>query len=455
MRTSIPRAARAFPLLALLAGCSLVLDPSDLMGGGDGGAPDAPVSDAPVSDAPVADAPVADAPDAGDGGVVLRPVAISAGRAHTCAIREDQAVFCWGSNDYGQMGQPPGLPVFEPTQVAFPSDARATQIALGEVHSCALLDDRTVWCWGYNDAVQGHDRLGSDSMMLTQSHAPVRVVSDSEPLGDVMEIAVGFWHACARRQGGLVSCWGQNASGELGTGCFKGPCVQLPGAHTVEGIAAATAIAAGSGSSCAVVATEVLCWGFNEGNQLGLLAGLITPAPPAQVGRDGRILSGVDRVFAGGGNVFSGEGLPFRGHLFALPSEEGLFCWGANDHGQCDDRFGDDMVTSAFSIISLPYVSQMGLGYAHTCAVYNSGSVTCWGDGRAGQLGLSSRRIPTDDPIALDGPARAVTLGESHTCTVLTDDSIYCWGDNTYGQLGSSAAPGGMNPVRVELPPVP
>jgi alpha-tubulin suppressor-like RCC1 family protein len=136
--------------------------------------------------------------------------AVEAGNAHACALRMDGSVWCWGANDLGQLGAAT-LPMTERSSAA-PSGITmgATQIAIGGKHSCALLDDMTVRCWGSNSSGQ----LGGGSAVMPSSISPVQVVN----IGDGLQITAGENWACALRSTASVWCWGDDTLGFLGDG---------------------------------------------------------------------------------------------------------------------------------------------------------------------------------------------------------------------------------------------
>jgi alpha-tubulin suppressor-like RCC1 family protein len=427
--------------LVLTAGCSLVLDPSKLMGVGDGGTADGTVDTGLDGDARPPDGDPGDSasPDGGDGGGGTAPARdIAAGRAHTCAIRDtDGDVFCWGDNSFGQAGQSTGGTIATPTRVAGFAEPIA-QISLGETHSCARDALGDVFCWG-NDG-GAHGRLGDATFGEASSYVP-RQVSD---IAGAIDIEVGFWHACAIVQGSAVRCWGQNASGELGDGCSSAPCPQVDGSAPVMGLSGLVpvAVAAGAGSSCVVTDNSVYCWGFNEGRQLGFIGA--TPAEPTEL-----TVEGIVDIAAGGGDTFVGTGNAIRGHICAITMSEELLCWGANDAGQVSSN--SSVVETDAQLQVLSGVTDVALGYRHTCAVYDGGQVTCWGSSEHGATAAEADiEGATRAPITLPSGALRVTAGERHSCTLLEDGSIYCWGTNDMSQLGAPGSP--TSPVRVELP---
>jgi alpha-tubulin suppressor-like RCC1 family protein len=140
--------------------------------------------------------------------------AITAGWNHTCALRADSSVWCWGGNGdgatgYGQLGN--GTLDNAPSPVQVVGLANVIQVSAGGWSTCAVLGDSTAWCWGYGE------RGGLGDGASQNSATPVEVSG----IDDAAQIAVGGWHACAIRSGGRVSCWGDNSwagGGELGDG---------------------------------------------------------------------------------------------------------------------------------------------------------------------------------------------------------------------------------------------
>ncbi len=214
----------------------------------------------------------------GNGGTTdqFSPVAVSnissasqvlAGNGRTCAILINGTVQCWGSLSYfyfdwgqliteGEEGeweerQPPQLiPV--PVNHIF----NATQLSDGYVHTCALLSDKTVQCWG--SGVYG--QLGNDSTADQSSPVAVNTISDAT------QISVGGYTSCALLSTGTIKCWGSGEYGQLGNGSSDNQSIPV----TVSGITNAIQMSVGVQHACALLSNyDVKCWGSGVDGQLG------------------------------------------------------------------------------------------------------------------------------------------------------------------------------------------
>jgi alpha-tubulin suppressor-like RCC1 family protein len=212
-----------------------------------------------------------------DGGIVATPATvavadarhIAAGKNHTCVVREDHTVACWGDDIFGQLGDGnTNTRSAAPVDVKDLTDAKA--IAAGAAFSCAIRETGEAVCWGDNLAGQ----LGNGTK--TPSAVPVPV-SD---LTGVVAISCGEAHACAVTTDGKAWCWGDGFNGQLGTGA--------PGESTkpvqVSSLDDVVAISAATRTTCALKQSgQVLCWGANEVGQLGSGAANPTPNPSPNI----------------------------------------------------------------------------------------------------------------------------------------------------------------------------
>ena len=187
---------------------------------------------------------------------------LTAGNDHNCARLDDDSVQCWGLNDNGQLGD--GTTTQSDTPVAVSGISTAKAVAAGAAHSCALLSSGGVVCWGLNS----NGQLGNGGP--TQSNTPVAVSgipTNATPPVSAIAIAAGGAHSCALLSDSTIECWGLNDHGQLGNNSTANQFV-IP--VIVSGIHTATAIAAGVGYSCALLSNgTVQCWGLNANGQLG------------------------------------------------------------------------------------------------------------------------------------------------------------------------------------------
>jgi alpha-tubulin suppressor-like RCC1 family protein len=176
---------------------------------------------------------------------------LRAGGTHVCARSSDGAIKCWGSNGHGQLGDGTTKKSSKPVAVKGLKGA-ATAIAAGTKHSCALMSDKSVRCWGAGPA------MATDDAPL----APRAIAG----VGDVADIDAGGAHTCVLGKDKKVRCWGEASRGRLGAP----PALAGASASVVEGIDGAAQIAVGGAHACARLGDGTIkCWGANDDGQCG------------------------------------------------------------------------------------------------------------------------------------------------------------------------------------------
>ncbi|MGD0272632.1 MAG: hypothetical protein ABSB96_02730 [Gaiellaceae bacterium] len=179
---------------------------------------------------------------------------VSAGLYDTCAVLANDSTDCWGSNFHGQLGD--GTKASSSIPVAVRGIANAAQVSVNALHACALLSTGAVKCWGYN----GSGQLGNGTK--TDSSTPVTVSG----ITNAIAISAGFNHTCALLSGGTVECWGDNSDWKLGNGTTKSSSTPV----AVSGITNATQVSAGASHTCALLSSgTVECWGDGWDGELG------------------------------------------------------------------------------------------------------------------------------------------------------------------------------------------
>ncbi len=397
--------------------------------------------------------------------------AMSAGGYHTCAVRTNGTVWCWGLAESGQLGDgTTGDADFlrtHPVRVLRGSSALSgvTKVDVGQAFSCAVRGNGTVWCWGA--ASQGQLGNGQTGSGAYRSKA-VQVKRGSEGLTGVVQVTAGGSHACALRSNRSVYCWGYAGYGQVGDGTLGEGMghVRTTAARVRRGsgyLDQVTAITAGGNHTCALrTDRSVWCWGDASYGQLG----------EGSVG-DGHVRTKATRVRRGSGYLTSVSGITAGDqHTCARRTDGTAWCWGYARVGQVGDgTTGSDPamvrtrpVRVQRGTSDLSGATGIGAGAYHTCARGMNGSAWCWGYDTLGQLGdgttgdpVTGVRLKAVRVIRSSGPllgVRRLSGGFFHTCALRTDATVWCWGANAYGQLGRGSHDGDPHPhpLKVTFP---
>ena len=285
--------------------------------------------------------------------------AFTAGWGHTCVLMTIGSAKCWGDNRSGQLGDATNQIKTTPTDINSLGSA-VTKIDAGGEHTCALTNASGVKCWGNNRSGQ----LGDGTTV--SKNTPVDV---SALTSEVTAISVGANHTCAVTTAGIVKCWGENRSGQLGDGSTDSKTTPV----NVSGLnSTVKAISAGQDHTCALTTQGgVKCWGNNFVGQLGDGTEFDRKTPVDVSG----LPSGVTALSAG------------YNHTCAMTTTGGVKCWGANLHGQ----LGDGSTVKKKTPVDVSGLNSgivaISADYSHTCALTIAGGVRCWGDNSNGQLG--------------------------------------------------------------------
>ena len=341
------------------------------------------------------------------------------------------------------------------------SDAGRQMLATNTTSSCAVLVSGSVKCWGRNERGQlGNGESGDDIL----ERKPVQVVGldGSTPAKTVTQMASrGSVHNCALTAIRAVLCWGHQYAGQLGDGVGMGggtPRRATPGVvsgfdgSSVE--KSAVYVTTGSDTSCAIKLSGALfCWGDNRDGKAGL-GSVSFVNRPRMVGEfDGSTPQ--KRVVNVSLGTFSG---------CAVTEVGAVHCWGRNGNGQLGDGTTSGRSTPVASMSidgseSSKSATVVSVGHTNSCAVMESGAVTCWGLASSGAFGNSSLKgnVLTATPVqgitGLTPSSRAVSITTSqyHSCALMADGSVKCWGYSVWGQVGvggttsSPIIPRGLN----------
>jgi alpha-tubulin suppressor-like RCC1 family protein len=195
-------------------------------------------------------------------------VQLSAGASHTCALRSNGTIVCWGSNWAGQLGDGTTTNRLVPTLVS--GINTAVSVTSGWDHTCAVLSDTSARCWGSNLNMQ----TGDGNFLLRGDRLRAVVVKD---IVNVVSLTAGRWHTCASFGDATMRCWGNNDAGQVGDGTYE----PRRTAVQVAGMSGSTSAAAGQSGSCTVDHLGAIwCWG-SSGTRVGL--GLDSVAVPTML----------------------------------------------------------------------------------------------------------------------------------------------------------------------------
>lgn len=312
---------------------------------------------------------------------------LAAGAEHVCTIRADSTVWCWGDNTLGELGGNAGRRV-TPVQVPTSDVSDARSLASGYDHTCALLNDGHVKCWGNNSHGETNP---STARNFSQGPSFVTEVSGTGgpnvPLANVNAISAGGDHTCALMSDRSVMCWGYGAYGALGNGESEDSWVAVFVHKSVtddSNLVDVASLAVGGDHTCILnTSGKASCWGANFFGQLGNNPSLGTTLishkkAPVEVDSDeefSTIATSANRTCA------------------ILKSTKALQCWGLNYSGQVGDGTRINRQQPVNVSGDGNYNVELALGKAFSCSLASTEAIRCWGNNSEGQLGNGT----TDD----------------------------------------------------------
>lgn len=363
---------------------------------------------------------------------------LSTGGYHTCALLADHHVACWGGS---------GLVAPSSTPTMIDGINNAVAVTSGTDFACALTDDKRVYCWGNNSRGQLGD--GTHASRST----PKQTYYYLSPLA----IAAGNEHLCVLRSAFDVFCWGSNSDGQLGryelaTGVDdpSGWWVYVHDGISNPRLSGVTAISSGNYHTCATLEDgSSACWGYNSDGELGdgTTASINSPSTVVVPNAMGvpvpfGMISG---SMAGG--AFNTCGLVPDGGASGTNTNSAA-CWGNNRYGAVGSPVGA-FTTTPVAVRQFPGeklydVETIASGGNFTCALMKDTTLNCWGLNTYGQLGNSSTTTQSPIPLPVSTSSASyrfskLAVGAAHACAI-QDSQVLCWGRNLLGQLGQGTS---------------
>ncbi|WP_374028871.1 hypothetical protein [Bdellovibrio bacteriovorus] len=343
----------------------------------------------------------------------LKVTSISVNLRHSCAILSDGFIRCWGFNTTGALGTGDGNFRDVAALVTVSGNPTFASVETGVDHTCAITTLGALYCWGTNATKQ----LGDGTN--TQRASPVLADASNQ----YVMVSLGYQHTCGITTANKLRCWGSNMFGQIGTGTTGGTInpTEIDSANNYKYVAARNE------STCAITTTHKLrCWGHNGSNQLGI-SGATFNAP-----QDVDAATDYSSIALG------------SNHACAITMAGQLKCWGTNSWGQVGDgtnitKTTPTVVSSSETFVSVSVnTDSNATPRGTTCAITTAKALYCFGHSTHGQVAdgtASTRRTPTlsDAGTSYD----LISLGAGRVCGVTTSGYLRCWGNFAFDGSGN------------------
>jgi alpha-tubulin suppressor-like RCC1 family protein len=355
---------------------------------------------------------------------------ISAGGGHTCAIATDDRAYCWGFNNFGQVGD--GTKETRTRPVLVKGGLLFNQLRASEYRTCGVSLASKIWCWAGTPARFDGGR-------------------------SYRQVSVGPEHSCAVTTDSRVYCWGRNVFGELGNGTWKPDGQEPLSPVAVVGDHRFLEVSVGAYHSCGIATDHrAYCWGGDQWGQIGDGSGSGTCGFSQPCRKAPTLVAGGYRFLhiSAGGGLGPGEdgvgGTP-GGRTCGVTTDNRALCWGWGKEGQNGE--GTSLNRKAPVLVAGGHAFKSAeTGVWHSCGVTTDDVAYCWGSNWGGQLGdgtTTDRSRPT--PVSGGRLFSRISPGHAHTCALTRFNVAFCWGVNG-GALGDGTLTERHAPTRVVGP---
>ena len=340
---------------------------------------------------------------------------LAAAAFHTCAIKTDDTLYCWGDNRTGKLG------IGTTAKSNFDNSAKRVipmklnglwkRVSSREL-SCGIKQDDTLWCWGQNNYGQVGNGTSGDSKDAFSNIQPEPVMLGNEKWNYV---SAGVYHGCGIKSDKSLWCWG-----------LIEPYDRFDDKTNIDftmpnkiGGDKWNLVSSGNVHTCGIKSDGTLeCWGDNEYGQLG----------------NNSLVEKWLWVSAG------------NRHTCGIKNDGSLWCWGRNNYGQPGDGKKND--SNVPVRVGEDKWKMVEAGQELTCGIMTNNTLWCWGRNRFGLIGIESESSLIPNKIG-EYTWKTVSLAAFHICGIRNNNSLWCWGRNSFGQLGDATIIDRQEPVKI------
>jgi alpha-tubulin suppressor-like RCC1 family protein len=351
----------------------------------------------------------------------MRASQLALGTTHSCALGQDGFVRCWGLH-FGGFNDPDGAgKVWLPQIIS--ADRYPLEIKSGYNYTCARYKDSRILCWGFY--------IWGSSRSALISYAPELRASGTGLKGFDANMEM----VCGVTTSNSLQCRGYNY---LSMG---GPIATFSSSYVDMGFTGTTQqISIGRDHACRLTGGAVECWGSNADGQLGNGSVGGESATPQSTG----LIAGMIKVVTNDSTTCA---LHASGHAY---------CWGYNGSGLVGQSGLPVQQPTPVMPTGLGVVKDIGVGNLHACALLHNGTVKCWGGNSKGQLGIGTNTATTTPTLVtrLPGKVASIEISDYKSCAILEGGGdVYCWGDPDNGQVPFARKDGAV-PVPRDIKPL-
>lgn len=372
---------------------------------------------------------------------VARWKQLSALYSNTCGINFNDKAYCWGANGSGQVGDSTSVTKTTPAPIldtGVLAGLTIDAVSTGSTHACAIASNKKPYCWGANN----YSQLGDGTTVAKTT--PNTVTNTGAIAGlDIVSITANQYNTCALASNETLYCWGYNLNGQLGIGntTTKNVPTLVPATGILAGLTIKS-FSLGAAHVCAIASNySAYCWGSNFYGQVGNGSTAFTVSSPVAVVKTGALSGLTIKMIASGSSHTCAIASNDKVYCWGNNAS------GQLGDGTTTRRTSPILVSGVLAGLTINSIS---VGNDATCVIASDGKAYCWGANTYSQIDTTTSNKTTPTEINTTGALTGLTFkslvaGNYHTCAITSDDQSYCWGRNNSGQLGDGRMPTNYN----------